>query len=133
MKKDNQVYHSTAYRRKGKSCSYLIQYTLERSHILKYGKILLYLVVAGVPFAAVQCFQRSSRNIMSGLPDPKDDLLKAFNERNALGKPFVAVNESHITEVTRCINIRRRCIFVPCSEIDISGYLCPVLKNYEHD
>ena len=77
-KKDNQVYHSTAYRRKGKICSYLIQYTLERSHILKYGKVLLYLVVAGVPFAAIQCFQRSSRNIMSGLPDPKDDLLKAF-------------------------------------------------------
>ena len=102
-------------------------------HNLKYGKILSYLVVHGVPLAAIQCFQHGSRSIMSGLQDPEDELVKAFNDRNLLGKPFVSVNESDEIDVTPCTNIRRRCIFVPCSEGAVLGYLCPVLKNYEHD
>ena len=67
MKKDHQVYHSLAYKRKGKSCSYLVQYQSETSHNLKYRKIILYMVVHGAPLAAIQCFQHGSRSIMSGL------------------------------------------------------------------
>ena len=133
MKKDHQVYHSLAYKRKGKSCSYLVQYQSQTLHNLKYGKILSYLVVHGVPLAAIQCFQHGTRSIMSGLQDPEDELVKAFNDRNLLGKPFVSVNESDEIDVTPCTNILRRCIFVPCSEGAVLGYLCPVLKNYEHD
>ena len=132
MKKDHQVYHSLAYKRKGKSCSYLVQYQSETSHDLKYGKIILYMIVHGAPLAAVQCFQHGSRSIMSGLQDPEDELMKTFNDRNLLGKPFVSVNESDEIDITPCKNIRRRCILVPCSEGAVLGYLCPVLKNYEH-
>ena len=66
---------------------------------------------------------------MFRLPDSEDELVKAFNDRNLLGKPFVSVNESAEIDVTPCKNIRRRCIFVPCSEGAVLGYLCPVLKK----
>ena len=67
------------------------------------------------------------------LQDPEDELVKTFNDRSLLGKPFVSVNESDEIDVIPCKNIRRRCIFVPCSEGAVLGYFCPVLKNYEHD
>ena len=140
MKKDNQVYHSMAYTRKGKSCSFLVQFKYgEVTRTLEYGKILSYLVVNGIPYAVIRCFQHSPRSIMSGLPDPDDELVKSFNDRGLLGNPFVPVDEGDEIRIIVCKDITRRFSFIhfifihSSEEEDVFGYLCPVLKNYEHD
>lgn len=133
MRKDHQVYHSMMYRRRGKSCSFIVQFQ-SSGRRASYGKVHSYLIVNGsVPLAVIKTYQRDGKNVCFGLPEPYDELLKAYYDQNLLGNAFVSVKESEEIVVTKCTSIQRRCIFIPSSEDELNGYVSAVLKHYEHD
>ena len=84
-------------------------------------------------YPIVKLYKCDGRTVSSGLQEPKDDLMKAFYQRGLLGSPFTEVSESDEIKIVHCKDVLRRCIFIPSSVEGISGYMCPVLKHYEHD
>ena len=131
MIKNGQIFHSLSYKAKGQSCSYIVQF--ERDRCMRYGTVVCFLLVNDRPLAAIKLFHSLGGNVSSDLPEPEDEMLRTFHQRGLLGPHFVAVRESEDIELVNCQSLLRRCIFVPSEGQENTGYLCPVLKHYQHD
>ena len=125
MLKDDQVYHSLAYKRKGNSCSYIVQFREGVND--EFGLVRYYLFVRNTNF-------KRKGNICSfKLEDQDDMMVKSFIEQNILGQHFQAVRETSSDTCIPCCDIVCRCVFVPSTTAGLSGYVSPVLRHYQHD
>lgn len=131
MVKDNQIFHSTAYKRKGKSCSYIIQFQEGGGN--EYGIVQYYLLVRNTGIAVIYKYERKGNICSFELEDQDDPMIKSFIDRDLLGKHFQAVKEKMSLTCISCSDIVCRCVFVPSASAGISGYVSPVLRHYQHD
>ena len=131
MLKDDQVYHSLAYKRKGNSCSYIVQFREGVND--EFGLVRYYLFVRNTGFALISKFERKGNICSFELEDQDDMLVKSFIEQNILGQHFQAVRETSSDICIPCCDIVCRCVFVPSTTAGLSGYVSPVLRHYQHD
>ena len=129
---DSQMYHSLAYSRKGGSCSFIVQFSHGSEQ--QYGKVKYYLLARDTGFVVLCKYEKLGNICSFGLDEePDDEMVKAFNENGILGTHFQAVKETRTVQCVSWRNIVCRCVFVQSEEDGISGYVCPVLKHYQHD
>lgn len=131
MLKDDQVFHSLAYKRRGESCSYIVQF--KENGNIEFGTVQYYLLARNTGFAVISKFLKKGNICSFGLQEQADTMIKLFIDRGILGNHFEAVTETPIVGCIDCDNILRRCIFVPSTEDEVCGYLSPVLRHYQHD
>lgn len=129
--KDDQVFHSLAYTRKGKSCSYIVQFKEGASY--EYGIVQYYLLVGTSGFAVICPYEKLGNICSFGLQEPVDLMIRSFVDNSILGKHFQAVRVTNSTSLVDCCNIVCRCIFVSSEEDGVSDYVSHVLKHYQHD
>ena len=131
MLKDDQVFHRLAYKRRGESCSYIVQF--KENGNIEFGTVQYYLLARNTVFAMISKILKE-RNICSfGLEEQADTMIKLFIDRAILGNHFQAVRETPLVSCIDCDNILRRYIFVPSEEQEACGYVSPVLRHYQHD
>ena len=131
MLKDGQIFHSLAYKRRGKSCSYIVEF--RQCGNTQYGTVNYYLLARNTGYAVISMFQKQG-NICSFGPEKQDDsMISLFIEKGILGKHFQAVKETPGTACIDCSDIVRRCVFVPYAGNGVCGFLSPVLRHYQHD
>lgn len=128
---DGQVFHSLAYKRKGKSCSYIIQFQEDGKD--EFGIVQYFLLARNNGFAVIQKFEKKGSICSSELEEQDDPMVKSFIEKDILGKHFQAVKEGSSDICIPCCDIVCRCVFVSSESAGISGYVSPVLKYYQHD
>lgn len=129
---DNQMFHSLSYSRKGDSCSFIVQYNDGSNS--KFGLVKYYLLARDTGFVVLYVYEKHGNICLFGLDEePNDVVVKAFNDNGILGMHFTAVKETRTIQCVSWRNIVCRCIFVQSEEDGISGYVCPVLKHYQHD
>lgn len=131
MVKDNQVFHSMAYKRKGKSCSYIVQF--KEGGIDEYGIVQYYLLIRNTGIAVISKFEKKGNICSFDLEEQIDPMIKSFIDRDILGKHFQAVKETSLLTFISCSDIVCRCVCVPSASAGVSGYVSPVLKHYQHD
>lgn len=131
MLKDDQVFHSLAYKRRGESCSYIVQF--KENDNIEFGTVQYYLLARNTGFAVISKFLKKGNICSFGLEEQADTMIKLFIDRGILGNHFHAVMETPLVSCIDCDNILRRCIFVPSEEDEVCGYVSPVLRHYQHD
>lgn len=129
---DNQMYHSLAYSRKGDSCSFIVQYNDGSNS--EFGLVKYYLLARDTGFVVLNKYEKHGNICAFGVDEePSDVIVKAFNDNGILGMHFNAVKETMAIQCVSWRDIVCRCVFVQSDEDGISGYVCPVLKHYQHD
>ena len=131
MLKDDEIFHSVAYKRRGKSCSYIVKF--QESNEDEFGIIEYYLLVRNTGFAVIRKFEKKGSICSFGLEEQDDEMVKSFIDSHILGKQFQAVKEVGLCSYVPCCNIICRCVFVPSPSDGVSGYVSPVLRHYQHD
>lgn len=124
------IYHSTSYNRRGKSCSFLVEWGENN-----FGKILYFFTLNNIALALVEQFHTNGMNACNGILC-NDASLEQFINLNQLGAQFRSItNDYPDTKVIRCNQIKHRCIFVPNNtDCSVVGYISKEV-NYvnEHD
>lgn len=133
MLKDDQMFHSVAYKRKGKSCSYMYVVKFLENNEDEFGIIEYYLLVRNTGFAVIRKFEKRGNICSFRLEEQDDGMVKSFIDNHILGKQFQAVREAALCTYVPCCNIVCRCVFVPSFSDGMSGYISPVLRHYQHD
>ena len=131
MLKDDQIFHSLAYKRKGNSCSYIVQFREGVSD--EFGLVQYYLLARNTGFAVISKYEKKGNICSFELEDQDDEMMKSFIEKDILGQHFQAVKETSSEACIPCRDIVSRCVFVPSASAGVSGYVSPVLKHYQHD
>lgn len=131
MLKNDQIFHSVAYKRKGKSCSYIVKF--QEGDEDEFGIVQYYLFVRNTGFAVIWKFEKKGNICSFGLEEQDDTMVKSFIDKNILGKQFQAVKETSSCTYVPCCDIVCRCVFVPSASDGVSGYVSPVLRHYQHD
>ena len=132
MKKENVIYHSTMYSRRGNSASYIIQWQASanyRRH--KYGKVACYLLHGNVAYAIVLNLRLTGVTVCQELLPPEDPVLRGIVDRNLIGQQFLEVEETDIAVLINCSVIENRCIFLKTR--DEKGFVTALDTTYEHD
>lgn len=99
----------------------------------EFGLVKYYLLARDTGFVVLNKYEKHGNICAFGVDEePSDVIVKAFNDNGILGMHFNAVKE---TMAIQCVSWRDicRCVFVQSDEERISGYVCPVLKHYQHD
>ena len=131
MYKDDQVFHSLAYRRRGQGCSYIVQFQEHGSN--EFGIVKHYLLVKNEGFAVICKFQKKGNICSFDLEEQEDLMIKSFIDKGILGMHFQAVEETSSDTCVPCSHILCRCAFVPSGSTGVSGFVSPVLRTYQHD
>ena len=131
MLKDDQIFHSSAYKRKGNSCSYIVQFREGVSD--EFGLVQYYLLARNTGFAVISKYEKKGNICSFELEDQDDEMMKSFIEKDILGQHFQAVKVTSSEACIPCRDIVCRCVFVPSASAGVSGYVSPVLKHYQHD
>ena len=100
MLKDGQIFHSLAYKRRGKSCSYIMEF--RKCGNTQYRTVNCYLLARNTGYAVISMFQKQGNICSFGLEK---------QEKGILGKHFQAVKETPGTACIDCSDIVRRCVF----------------------
>lgn len=131
LKKKESVFHSRSYRRKGKSCSYIVQFYASSNTDAEccYGEVQTYLQLRCFTLAIVKQFTSLVTTICNHQIDPPNDtLVSLFSEARLLGShhiPVIGPADSALTAIS-CNNIAAKCIFVEVHDDDVFGYITPV-------
>lgn len=76
MFKDNQVFHSLAYKRRGESCSYIVQFREGCSE--EFGIVQYYLFANNMGFAVIRKYQKKGNICSLDLEEQDDPMIKLF-------------------------------------------------------
>lgn len=132
MIKDGQVYHSSHYSRKKKSCSFLVQFNDDG--LMYFGKVEYFVRDGADGFAVVNLFRNLQFNVSEKhITQPEDPVIKEFWSAGYLGCHFTAVQKTQQYKYIHCSCIQHRIVFVESEDQDVDGYVSTVLKSYQHD
>jgi hypothetical protein len=129
LKKGQNVFHSTSYRRKGKSCSHIVQFyrPIGADSECCYGDVQTYLHSRNFTFTPFTSLVTTICKYQ--IEPPNDSVVGVFAETKLLGShhiPIIGPAESVLTAIS-CDNIAAKCILVETEEDDVLfGYITPV-------
>ena len=127
---NDEEFHSRAYKRSKKSCSYIVQYCTQANSEYQYGEIKEFAIIGNLHVAFLKCFPQIVTNICKNeVPAPKDKILCNFSSAKKLGIQHVPVgsNCNSALEVVLCENILAKCIVVEAVEQFVQLYITPVI------
>lgn len=104
--KDDQIFHSLPYKRRGESCSYKMQFKENGNN----GTVQYYLLARSIGFAVISKLPKKGNICSFGLEKQADSMIKLFIDRDILGHHFQAVTETPVISCIDCDNILCRCI-----------------------
>ena len=126
------VYHSLSYKRRGKSCSYFVEYVTDSDDtITRFGIILCFAIIENEVFCLIQRFLQTNLNLYDGIRNLMSDKLQNYVDNQKLGKHFIHVTKIFEFDIINASSLVRRVIFVPSD--DNSGFLSRELFSYQHD
>lgn len=130
---NGEIYHSKAYKRAGKSCSYLVQFfigcTLSGIEYF-YGKIEVFVCIGTVYVALIRQYSQVVTTITkNNINLPTDADVRAYATAGLLGSHHVCISDLPANELLAvpCDNITAKCILVEVNEPFVFAYLTPVI------
>ena len=127
---NDEEYHSRAYKRSKRSCSYIVQYSVPGNSEYQYGEIQEFAIIGNLYVAFLKCYPQIVTNIcINDVPAPEDDILRNFSSSNKLGIQHVSVDScgNSALEAVLCENILAKCIAVEANEPFVQFYITPVI------
>ena len=128
--KNEEEFHSKAYRRSKKSCSYIVQFCMSSQNEYHYGEIQEFASIKNVHVAFVKRFPSVVTNICQNvIAAPNDENVQDLVTSMVLGAHHVPVadNNDSVLEAVLCENILAKCIVVKANEAFVHFYMTPVI------
>ena len=128
--KNEEEFHSKAYRRSKKSCSYIVQFCTSSQNEYHYGEVQEFASIKNVHVAFVKCFPSVVTNIcQNAIAAPSDENVQDLVTSMVLGAHHVPVadNNDSVLEAVLCENILAKCIVVKANEAFVHFYMTPVI------
>ena len=124
-----RVFHSMAYKCKGKSASYFVRFVTSVGR-LGYARILLFVSIRGNGFAVVQLFRPKFSGLFENVTSYPTALVEQLS-RSYLGNGFVHLEQTEEVSVLPTGFIKNRIIFIPNN--GLTSYASNELNSYQHD
>ena len=125
----HEVYHSSAYGRKGNTCSSIVEVFANNCNI--YGRIVKFILHQSRAIA-IRILHPHSLNICKETPRPARSFLRKLAQDFQLAPSYLPVEELEELIAVDCTTIRRKCIFIEDGDFHaaVAGFLIPVLRDY---
>jgi hypothetical protein len=126
----HEVYHSSSYKRKGSTCSSLVEVVTNISTI--YGGIVKFIFHESCPLAIIKIMYAHKLNICKESGRPTKQFLRELSQECHLANFYLPVEELDELVVVKCSEITRKCIFIEAEDFheSVSGFLIPVVRDY---
>ena len=128
--KNEEEFHSRAYKRSKKSCSYIVQFCTPSTNEHQYGEIQEFASIGNLHAAFMKCFPQVITNIcQNAIVASGDKIVHDFSSAMVLGSQHVPVasNSDSVLEAVLCENILAKCIVVESNEAFVHLYITPVI------
>lgn len=130
MSINRSVYHSTLYKRAGKSCSNIVQFFSQNTESeYLFGEVQAFTTTGSVHLALLKQFPLLVSAICSlNIDPPSDGIVKLYADAQLLGSNHVPVAGPPGPDLHAifCENIVAKCIKVKVDEPYVFAYLTPV-------
>ena len=109
----HQVYHSLLYKRRGNSCSSIVE-ILDENRTL-YGRIVKFILLGSASVALLKIIHRQ------------------LSRDGHLADYYHSAEELDELIAIKCSTIIRKCIYVECSDFheSVTGFIVPVLRDFQ--
>ena len=128
----HQVYHSLLYKRRGNSCSSIVE-ILDENRTL-YGRIVKFILLGSASVALLKIIHHHSQlNICKETPPPSRPFLRQLSRDGHLADYYHSAEELDELIAIKCSTIIRKCIYVECSDFheSVTGFIVPVLRDFQ--
>ena len=128
--KSDEVFHSRAYRRSKKSCSYVVKFCVpSNDNEYLHGEIQEFVRIASLIVAFVKPFPQVVTSIcLNAITASRDETIKQFSSTMSLASHHIPVSWSADSDLIAvlCENIVAKCILVETNEPFVDGYITTV-------
>jgi hypothetical protein len=128
---NHEVYHSAMYKRKGSSCSNLVE-AVGNNHTV-YGRIVKFILHQSSPIALLKVMHPHDLNICKETSRPSQPFLGKLVSDCQLANFYLPVEELDELIAVDCTAIRRKCLFIdaPNFHESVSGFVVPILRDFK--
>ena len=127
--KNEEEFHSRAYKRSKKSCSYIVQFCMPSTNEHQYREIQEFASIGNLHVAFMKCFPQVITNKCQNAIVASGDKIDDFSSAMVLVSQHVPVasNNDSVLEAVLCENILAKCIVVESNEAFVHLYITPVI------